>query len=145
MNVLLILYKGDVNQAGTLKDRLNFISESVFDYEDMYFILTGLNSKEVYTRIATEPLEAETILVANFTNISSLGYWGRMPSRLWGWLSDCEEQTQDATIVRYKELIEALEENENELKEARSHIKEQEEANQILQRQITILKSKLSE
>lgn len=149
MNVLLIIYKGDENKISTLRDRLAFIGQLMYVYDDMYFVVTDLVPKDAYIKISVDILEAESILIVNFPNLLMSGFWGRMPPELWTWLNQCEPSTTDALASHYKDLytdlLGKLEQSYAQLEEARKNINEQDKINDNLQHQIFALKKQLIE
>ena len=107
MNVLMIVYDKDIVNPEVFKDRINTLGDTFCIFENIVFVESDLSTKEAYERISISEYEKERMLVLYVTN-ESLGFWGRMNTKLWTWLKDKEISSTGGINKHYVDEIKRL-------------------------------------
>lgn len=100
MNILLIVFNQHIIDADVLRDRINAIGDTFYIYENIVFVETEYNVKEIYDKISYYRFEDTSILVLHIHN-DMFGFWGRMNIELWDWLKEREDKTRDGLLINY--------------------------------------------
>ncbi len=124
MNILLIIVNKNIENFSVFKDRVNSLGDAFFFFDNMILVETDCNTKEAYDKLSANGFEQTSMLIIYFTN-ELLGFWGRMSTKLWDWLSEKETTTNDGISQSYINTI--MEQNSiiNELKDKNISYKEE--------------------
>ncbi len=145
MNILLIIYN-DIETPNVFKDRINALGDTFYIFENIVFVETENSTREVYEKISQNEYERSQMLVLYVKN-EMLGFWGRMKTQFWTWLSEREEKTRDGLNQSYIKEVAILnsqkKELENQQKEYLDEIKAYKEIIQNQYQQIQMLHEQL--
>ena len=148
-NILLVMYRNNIENVNLLKDRINSLGDTLYIFEDSAaFVETELNVQETFNKISQNDFESASILILTINNIP-FGFWGRMPVEVWNWLNEKSSRNSDTMVSTYiQELTRLTEQNSQltkELEKTKSDYEEVQKALQIQMQQIGILEKKLKE
>ena len=104
MNILLIIFNNDIENPDVFKDRIKALGDTFYIFDNIVFVETDSSTKDVYNKISSNEYEQNSMLILHIRN-EMLGFWGRMNTKLWTWLSEKEEKTKDGLTANYIEEI----------------------------------------
>ena len=146
MNILLIIFNNDIENPDVFKDRIKALGDTFYIFDNIVFVETDSSTKDVYNKISSNEYEQNSMLILHIRN-EMLGFWGRMNTKLWTWLSEKEEKTKDGLTDNYIAEIYKLDIANKSLSEELEKQKTEKEDNQKiienLYQQISSLKEQL--
>lgn len=146
MNILLIIFNNDIENPDVFKDRIKALGDTFYIFDNIVFVETDSSTKEAYDKISSNEYEQSSMLILHIRN-EMLGFWGRMNTKLWTWLSEKEEKTKDGLTNNYIAEIYKLTSSKQQLEEELKKLKAEQEDNQKtienLYQQISVLKEQL--
>ena len=146
MNILLIIFNNDIENPDVFKDRIKALGDTFYIFDNIVFVETDSSTKDVYNKISSNEYEQNSMLILHIRN-EMLGFWGRMNTKLWTWLSEKEEKTKDGLTDNYIAEIYKLDIANKSLSEELEKLKTEKEDNQKiienLYQQISSLKEQL--
>jgi hypothetical protein len=146
MNILLIIFNNDIENPDVFKDRIKALGDTFYIFDNIVFVETDSSTKDVYNKISSNEYEQNSMLILHIRN-EMLGFWGRMNTKLWTWLSEKEEKTKDGLTDNYIAEIYKLDMANKSLSEELEKLKTEKEDNQKiienLYQQISSLKEQL--
>lgn len=146
MNILLIIFNNDIENPDVFKDRIKALGDTFYIFDNIVFVETDNSTKDVYDKISSNEYEQSSMLILHIRN-EMLGFWGRMNTRLWTWLSEKEEKTKDGLTANYIAEIYKKDIAIKRLSEELEKLKTEKEDNQKiienLYQQISSLKEQL--
>lgn len=148
MNILLIIVSKNIENFSVFKDRVNSLGDAFFFFDNMILVETESSTKEAYDKLSVNGFEQTSMLIIYLKN-ELLGFWGRMSTELWDWLSEKESLTDDGLSQSYINTIKQKDGLIQKLKEDNISFKEEiEEKDRIilnLQQQLDIFNKKKDE
>lgn len=146
MNILLIIFNNDIENPDVFKDRIKALGDTFYIFDNIVFVETDSSTKDVYDKISSNEYEQNSMLILHIRN-EMLGFWGRMNTKLWTWLSEKEEKTKDGLTDNYIAEIYKRDIANKRLSEELEVLKTEKEDNQKiienLYQQISSLKEQL--
>ena len=107
MNVLMIIYDKGIVNPEVFKDRINTLGDTFCIFDNIVFVASELSTKDAYERISNNEYEKERMLVLYVSN-DSLGFWGRMNTKLWTWLKEKEDTVSDGIAKHYVDELKRI-------------------------------------
>lgn len=116
MNILLIIFSPELINQDVFKDRISSLGDTLYIYDNIAFVETEYNTREVYLKLSANEYEQSLILVL-YVKDELLGFWGRMKTELWDWLDEKAKTTDHSIENSYKQELERLISEKNALEE----------------------------